>query len=208
MVVWSIPALVVMFLGGIAWIGAHSLDPTAADRLASQADRRRGRVARLEMAVHLPGAGHRQRQPARRPGRHADPLPADLGTVMNSFFVPQLGSQIYTMAAMTTRLNLQADRPGRFPASRRNSAATASPDMRFIVDAVDRAAIPRLGSPGAQARASARRGRLCRALARPGVVAQPLTFGAVAPGLFDRIAADPDGSAADPAGSAAAHGGH
>src|SRR5262245_52395533 len=27
LIVWSIPALVVMFLGGIAWIGSHDLDP-------------------------------------------------------------------------------------------------------------------------------------------------------------------------------------
>ena len=30
-------------------------------------------------------------------------------SVMNSFFIPQLGSQIYTMPGMTTQLNLQAD---------------------------------------------------------------------------------------------------
>src|SRR5260370_17482371 len=34
--------------------------------------------------------------------------------VMTCFFVPQLGSQIYTMAAMVTRLHLQADRPGTY----------------------------------------------------------------------------------------------
>ena len=33
---------------------------------------------------------------------------------MNSFFVPQLGSQIYTMAGMVTRLHLQADHPGTY----------------------------------------------------------------------------------------------
>jgi cytochrome o ubiquinol oxidase subunit II len=27
LVTWSIPALIIMFLGGIAWIGAHDLDP-------------------------------------------------------------------------------------------------------------------------------------------------------------------------------------
>ena len=34
-------------------------------------------------------------------------------TVMQSFFVPSLGSQIYTMAGMVTQLNLQADREGQ-----------------------------------------------------------------------------------------------
>ena len=36
-------------------------------------------------------------------------------SVMNAFFVPQLGSMIYTMNGMTTQLNLQADQPGTYP---------------------------------------------------------------------------------------------
>ena len=35
-------------------------------------------------------------------------------SVMNAFFVPQLGSMIYTMNGMATQLNLQADAPGTF----------------------------------------------------------------------------------------------
>ena len=33
-------------------------------------------------------------------------------SVMNSFFIPQLGSQIYAMAGMQTRLHLIADEAG------------------------------------------------------------------------------------------------
>src|SRR6202008_1116653 len=29
MIVWSIPALIILFLGGIAWISSHDLDPPA-----------------------------------------------------------------------------------------------------------------------------------------------------------------------------------
>src|SRR5258708_40240902 len=29
MIIWSIPALIVLFLGGIAWTGSHDLDPPA-----------------------------------------------------------------------------------------------------------------------------------------------------------------------------------
>ena len=29
MIIWSIPALVILFLGGIAWTGSHNLDPPA-----------------------------------------------------------------------------------------------------------------------------------------------------------------------------------
>jgi cytochrome o ubiquinol oxidase subunit 2 len=33
---------------------------------------------------------------------------------MTAFFIPQLGSMIYTMNGMVTQLNLRADRPGAY----------------------------------------------------------------------------------------------
>jgi hypothetical protein len=53
LIVWAIPALVITFLGGIAWFGSHDARSLQAAAVAQQADRGRGRVARLEMAVHL-----------------------------------------------------------------------------------------------------------------------------------------------------------
>jgi cytochrome o ubiquinol oxidase subunit II len=57
-------------------------------------------------------------------------------TVMNAFFVPQLGSQIYTMPGMTTRLNLLAERPGNYPRLSSNFSGDGFSDMRFLVSAV------------------------------------------------------------------------
>ena len=55
---------------------------------------------------------------------------------MNSFFVPQLGSQIYTMAGMVTRLHLQADHPGTYRGLSAKYSGDGFADMRFNVDAV------------------------------------------------------------------------
>src|SRR5256885_2039449 len=57
-------------------------------------------------------------------------------TVMNSFFIPQLGSQIYTMGGMTTHLNLLADKPGEYPGFSANYSGDGFADMRFTVNAV------------------------------------------------------------------------
>ena len=56
--------------------------------------------------------------------------------MMNSFFVPQLGSQIYTMAGMMTHLHLQADHPGTYRGLSAKFSGDGFSDMRFIVDAV------------------------------------------------------------------------
>ena len=57
-------------------------------------------------------------------------------TVMNSFFIPQLGSQIYTMGGMTTHLNLLADNPGEFPGFSANYSGGGFAEMRFVAKAV------------------------------------------------------------------------
>ena len=55
---------------------------------------------------------------------------------MNSFFVPQLGSQIYTMAGMITRLHLQADHAGTYRGFSAQFSGDGFSDMHFDVDAV------------------------------------------------------------------------
>ena len=55
---------------------------------------------------------------------------------MNSFFVPQLGSQIYAMSGMATRLYLQADKPGKYPGLSAQFSGAGFSDMRFVVEAV------------------------------------------------------------------------
>ncbi len=54
-------------------------------------------------------------------------------TVMNSFFVPQLAGQIYTMAGMTTQLNLLADHPGQYPGLSAQFSGDGFSGMRFTV---------------------------------------------------------------------------
>jgi len=52
-------------------------------------------------------------------------------TVMTSFFIPQLGSQIYVMAGMQTRLNLLADEPGVFVGQNQEFSGRGYSQMHF-----------------------------------------------------------------------------
>jgi cytochrome o ubiquinol oxidase subunit 2 len=163
--VWSIPTLVILFLGGIAWIGSHDLDP--ARPVAASTPPLEVQVVSLDWKwlFIYPDLGvasvNRLVVPAGTPLR----LHLTSASVMNSFFVPQLGSQIYTMAGMTTTLHLQADKPGTTPAGFTEwlAAARASTDT---LDAMH-----------------------YTALAHPGVPASTATWGHVAPGLFQTILA-------------------
>ena len=119
--------------------------------------------------------------------------------VMNSFFVPQLGSQIYTMPGMTTRLNLQADQPGRYPGLSAQFSGEGFSDMHFMVHAVPPEQLCAVGGstassagPALDAPAYAGSGQAERTVA-------PLTYRTVAPGLFDSIVETPPCSRPTPA---------
>ena len=79
LLVWSVPLLVIIFLGGMGWIGSHQLDPTKP--IAAKTPTMTVQVvrARLEMAVHLSRSGYCDDQPPRVARRHARRLSRDVG---------------------------------------------------------------------------------------------------------------------------------
>ena len=187
--VWAIPALVVLFLGGIAWIGSHDLDP--ARPLAARTAPLQVQVVSLDWKwlFIYPQLGvasvNRLVVPAGTPLR----LQLTSSSVMNSFFVPQLGSQIYTMAGMTTTLHLQAARAGVYPGLSAQFSGDGFSDMRFDTVATTPAQF-RQWLAGARQGAATLDADAYAQLARPGVVASTPTYGQVAPGLFQAILAE------------------
>lgn len=184
LVVWSIPALVVMFLGGIAWVGSHRLDPSRP--LASEAAPIDIQVVSLDWKwlFIYPEQGiasvNRLVVPTGTPLRFA----ITSAGVMNSFFVPQLGSQIYAMSGMATRLYLQADNPGQYQGISAQFSGEGFSDMRFIVEAVPPA---QFATWLASTQGSGEKLDVATygKLGRPGLVDKPMTFGSVAPGVFE-----------------------
>jgi cytochrome o ubiquinol oxidase subunit 2 len=188
MIVWAIPALVILFLGGIAWVGSHQLDPPKP--LNSNTEPLEVQVVSLDWqwlfiypGQHIASLNHLV-VPAGVPVRFS----LTSTSVMNSFFVPQLGSQIYTMAGMATHLNLQADQRGKYQGLSAQFSGEGFSDMLFDVDAVS--------ADGFQAwltEVRARNGVLdaptFEQLARPSRANGTPTYAEVSAGLFDSIVA-------------------
>jgi len=113
LLVWSIPAMTVLLVGGVAWVGAHDLDPrkpiaSTVRPVTVQSSRSTGNGC-----SSIPSRD-RQRQSSDVPVGTPVSFELTSSSVMNSFFVPQLGGQIYTMSGMVTRLQLQADHLGTY----------------------------------------------------------------------------------------------
>src|SRR6267142_5760905 len=101
MLVWSIPAITVLLVGGVAWVGSHDLDPRKA--IASTTTPVRVQVVSLDWKwlFIYPDQGIASVNQLTIPVGTPVSFELTSSGVMNSFFVPQLGSQIYTMAGMT-----------------------------------------------------------------------------------------------------------
>ena len=186
LVVWGIPALVVMLLGGVTWIGSHDLDP--AKPLPSNSPPLEVQVVSLDWKWLFIYPDQRVASVNRLVIPAGAPVHFLLtsASVMNSFFVPQLGSMIYTMNGMTSELNLQADMPGAFRGLSSHYSGDGFSDMHFEVLAVSDDKFgewidaARKDGPTLDAESYA-------ALAQQNVVPRPLTYRAVDGDIFQQI---------------------
>src|SRR5215472_14767900 len=185
-VVWSIPALTVILLSGVIWIGTHQLDPRAP--IPGKSDPLRVDVVALDWKWlfiypdHGVAAVNQLVIPAGTPVEFR----LTSATVMNSFFVPQLGSQIYTMGGMTTHLSLLADKPGEYPGISAMFSGDGFSCMRFVVRSVP-AGDFKIWLEQTRGTGSALDDAGYTELAKPSQAVPPTTYRSVEPKLFERI---------------------
>jgi cytochrome o ubiquinol oxidase subunit II len=186
LIIWAIPALVITFLGGIAWFGSHTLDPYKA--LASSAKPVEIEVVSLDWKwlFIYPAQGIASVNQLVVPTRTPLHFRLTSSGVMNSFFVPQLGSQIYTMAGMTSQLNLQADDPGDYRGLSAQFSGAGFADMAFNLKAVPPQEFAQWIS-AAKGRGTALDGSAYPALAAPSKNTAPVVYSSVDPALFEAI---------------------
>ena len=186
MLVWSIPAMTVLLVGGVAWVGSHDLDPRKP--ISTTVDPVRVQVVSLDWKwlFIYPDQGIASVNQLTIPVGTPVSFELTSSGVMNSFWVPQLAGQIYTMPGMVTRLHLQADHPGTYRGLSANFSGDGFADMHFDVDALPAERFAqwvdskRNTAPLLDEQAFA-------ALAEPSKAVAPSTYRVVAPNLFNSI---------------------
>jgi len=138
-VVWAVPCVIILILGTLTWKTTHSLDPYKP--LESTVKPITIDVVALDWKwlfiypdQHI-ATVNEVAFPAGTPVNFR--ITSD--TVMNVFFIPQLGSQIYAMAGMQTQVNLIADTPGVYDGLSTNFSGAGFPDMLFKAHATSQA---------------------------------------------------------------------
>ena len=186
LLVWSIPAMTVLLVGGVAWVGAHDLDP--GKPINSTVKPVNVQVVSLDWKwlFIYPDQGIASVNKLVVPVGTPISFQLTSSSVMNSFFVPQLGSQIYTMSGMATRLHLQADHLGTYPGLSTMFSGDGFADMRFTVDAVTDNRFAQWVREASET-GSVLDKQAYADLVKPSKAVVPFTYRAVAPDLFSSI---------------------
>ena len=190
-VVWAIPCLIILALGAVTWVSTHELDPRKA--IAPVAGQAQVKPVEVEVVsldwkwlFIYPDYGVASVNELALPVGTPVHFRLTSTTVMNSFFIPQLGSQIYTMPGMETQLNLRADQAGIYDGVSANYSGHGFAGMKFAAKAVDQAGFE-AWIANAKATGSALDTTSYTALAKPSEDQPASLYGSIDPMLYHRI---------------------
>lgn len=132
---WAIPIILIGVLSWMAYTSSHQLDPYRP--LSSDTKPLTVQVVALDWKwlFIYPEQGIATVNYLHIPEDTPINFSITADAPMNSFWIPQLGGQVYAMAGMQTRLHLMASEQGTFNGSSANLSGEGFADMRFTVHA-------------------------------------------------------------------------
>lgn len=183
---WGVPFVIILVLAIVTWRTSHELDPYKA--LASSTKPLNVQVAALQWKwlfiypeqklasvniLHVP-----------------EDTPINFTITsdapMNAFWVPSLGTQVYAMSGMSTKLSLNATEPGDYKGSSSNISGERFADMTFTVKAMEASNFEGWVK-NAQNNTKALDQASYESLAKPGTTKSPEYFILKKPDLYDSI---------------------
>lgn len=139
--IWGIPTLIIFVLGIISYDTTHRLDPyrPLSPAVAGTKPALNVEVVALDwkwMFIY-PDQGIATINQLAIPTNTQISFRITSDTVMNSFFIPRLGSMIYAMAGMQTQLHLLASQSGDYLGESSQFSGRGFSDMKFRTLAMD-----------------------------------------------------------------------
>lgn len=140
LMIWGVPILIIIILATLTWVYTHKLDPY---RPLERIDAQRAVATDVKpltvQVVSLnwkwlfiyPEQGIATVNEVAAPVDRPIKFELTSGTVMNSFFVPALAGQIYTMAGMKTLLHAVINKEGTYDGFSANYSGDGFSHMRF-----------------------------------------------------------------------------
>lgn len=135
---WGIPLTIIAILAVMAWRSSHELDPFKS--LASSNPPLTIQVVSLQWKwlFIYPQQGIAAVNYLHIPVNTPISFEVTSDAPMNSFWIPQLGGQIYAMSGMSTRLSLMASQAGKYYGESANISGDGFAGMHFTAEATNR----------------------------------------------------------------------
>jgi len=134
-VVWGVPLLIIAGLAMIVWKSTHELDPYKPLDVAGEPLHVDVIATDWKWVFVYPDLGIATVNQLNFPANRPLAFNITSNSTMNTFFIPQLGGQIYAMAGMRTQLHLIANEPGQFRGMSGNYSGHGFSNMKFIATA-------------------------------------------------------------------------
>lgn len=183
---WGVPIAIILVLGVITWKSSHDLDPYRA--LDSEVKPLRVQVIAMQWKwlfiypeqqiasvnyLHIP---------------EKTPINFEITSdaPMNAFWIPKLGSQVYAMSGMTTKLHLIANNTGTYQGSSANISGEGFADMVFTTKASSRDEFD-IWVGQTQARSKSLDAASYDELARPAIAKENFAYSLGDDNLYDRV---------------------
>jgi cytochrome o ubiquinol oxidase subunit 2 len=188
LIVWSIPIMVILLISGVIWVGSHELDP--AEPIQSSEKSLNMQVVSMDWKwlFMYPEQGVASVNDLYIPAGVPVRFSLTSSTVMNMFFVPQLGSMIATMNGMVTQLHLKADHPGEYIGLSTQFSGDGFSDMGFTVHAVSKDDFTKWVEKAKAGQGPVLDRASYDALNKPSKRNPPVTYRSMDPNLFHAIA--------------------
>lgn len=134
-VVWGVPLIIIAVLAVIVWKSTHELDPYKPLDVAGEPLHVDVIATDWKWVFVYPDLGIATVNQLNFPANRPLAFNITSNSTMNTFFIPQLGGQIYAMAGMRTQLHLIANEPGQFRGMSGNYSGHGFSNMKFIATA-------------------------------------------------------------------------
>lgn len=133
---WGIPCVIIAVLSVITWQTSHELDPYKPIQSSEQPVEVQVVALQWKWLFIYPEYGVASVNKLAFPEKTPVNFTLTSDAPMNSFWIPSLGSQVYAMSGMSTKLHLIANGKGEYDGYSANISGDGFADMKFSAESI------------------------------------------------------------------------
>lgn len=183
---WGVPIVIIIVLSIVTWITSHSLDPYRAIKSDNKTLEVQVVALQWKWLFIYPDSGVATVNDLTIPVNTPVHFTLSADAPMSAFWIPDLGSQIYSMNGMSSQLHLIADHAGSWTGYNTNINGEGYADMIFDVNAVNQSDFAAWRMQHSMSKIALTEAQLA-GLTQPGVMDEPVYMSLPDTKIYDTV---------------------